>query len=79
MKVIECIEQGGGGEVVSVDPTVMLWDEDRERCECTQTDKLGFVGLNSKYEILSRFQTKQIQYYHVLPKLKRKWSGKRVV
>lgn len=63
---------------MSVDPSVMLSDEDRERCECTQTDKLGFVGLNSKYEILSRFQTKQIQY-HVLPKLKRKWSRKRVV
>ena len=47
--------QGRGG-AVSVDPTVMLSDEDRERCESTQTDKLGFVDLNSKYRILSLFQ-----------------------
>jgi len=47
---------GGGGGVVSVDPAVMLSDEDRERCESTQTDKLGFVDLNNKYRILSRLQ-----------------------
>jgi len=55
VKVIECVEQAGGG-VVSVDPAVMLSDVDRERCESTQTDKLGFVDLNSKYRILSLFQ-----------------------
>jgi hypothetical protein len=60
VKVIECIEPGkGAGGVVSVDPAVMLSDKDRERCESTQTDKLGFVDLNSKYRVLSRFQKKK--------------------
>ena len=85
MTVLECMEQavvvgdvswGWGGEgVVSVDPAVMLSDEEHERCESTQTDKLSFLDLNSKYRILSRLQNVAI-HYHVLPKLKRKCHRK---